>query len=87
MYNFDGDRLIIDSTLSYDDCGELKDFLLDKLDYIEEIELEITEDGIPSSALIALLLSVKKTSPGLKIPVLEKGLQYEKFGKISITTE
>lgn len=87
MYNFDGDRLVLDSTLDYDECGELKDFLVDKLEYIEEIELEMSENSIPSSALVAILLSLKKTNPKINIPFLEKGFESEKFGKISITTE
>mgnify|MGYP001018360227 CR=1 FL=1 len=85
MFNIEGEKLIIDGNLEHDECSGLYEFLKDKLDYIECIELELEENSIPSSALIALLLSAKKTKESLNIPILQEGLSSEKLGKINIT--
>lgn len=69
---FNGDVLTIDSDMSMEEIIEFEEFIRSRVDYVETIE--VNEDGtLQSSALIALLVSLKKTSPNLKIPFLEKG--------------
>lgn len=60
------------------------EFLKSNLEQIESIELDLEEGVVPSSVLIALLLSAKRTKESLKIPILQDGLNSEKLGKINI---
>jgi len=68
----DGDILTIDLNLSMDEIVTLEEFVRPRIEYIERIE---TEDGstLSSSALLSLLVSIKKTRPEIEIPFLEKG--------------
>ncbi len=81
----DGDRLNISLDLKYDEIEELKKFVLPRLEYIEEVGFEGTDDDFPtSSAIIAFLISLKKTKPSLKIDMLDKKeYSFKKFGKAS----
>ncbi|MDD2652549.1 MAG: hypothetical protein PHX44_05820 [Sulfurimonas sp.] len=67
----DGDVLTIDLNLSMDEIVTLEEFIRPRIEYIERIE---TEDGsvLSSSALLSLLVSIKKTRPQIEIPFLEK---------------
>lgn len=67
----DGDVLTIDLNLSMDEIVTLEEFIRPRIEYIERIE---TEDGsvLSSSALLSLLVSIKKTRPEIEIPFLEK---------------
>jgi len=85
MFNIDGDRLVIDGSLEHDECGALFDFLKEKLEYIESIELDLEGDTIPSSALIGLLFSAKKTKESLDIAILKDGWTLPNLGQIKIT--
>lgn len=70
---FDGDALTIDLSMSMEEIKEFEAFVRPRIDYIECIEVE--EGGIlKSSALLALLASLKKTRRELVIPFLEKGI-------------
>lgn len=81
----DGDRLNISLDLKYDEIEELKKFVLPRLEYIEEVGFEGADDDFPtSSAIIAFLISLKKTKPSLKIDMLDnKEYSFKKFGKAS----
>ncbi|MDD3598054.1 hypothetical protein [Sulfuricurvum sp.] len=70
---FDGDALTIGLDMSMEEIREFEQFIRPRIEYIETIEVE--EGGIlKSSALLALLVSLKRTRPELKIPFLEKGV-------------
>lgn len=70
---FDGDTLTIGLDMSMEEIREFEHFVRSRLEYIETIE---TEEGtlLGSSALLALLVSLKKTRSTLKIPFLEQGV-------------
>jgi hypothetical protein len=64
---FDGDVLSIDIDMSIDEVQEFEEFIRTRIDYIETIDVK--EDGeLKSSALIAILTSLKRTKPELNIP-------------------
>jgi hypothetical protein len=85
MFNIDGDVLVLDFSLSYEECSELKEFLKDKLKYLSKIEFEKDSgEETPSSALVALLLSIKKSHDEIEIPALNEGFESKFFGKIKI---
>lgn len=69
---FDGERLDIAYDLKFQELAELKEFIISRLDYIEAIGCEDEATTLPtSSALIAFLISIKKTKPSIKIDLLE----------------
>lgn len=80
---FNGDVLTIDIDMSMEEIIEFEEFIRSRVDYIETIDVQ--EDGnLQSSALIALLASLKQTKPELKIPFLEKGKLVSKmYGTIN----
>lgn len=69
---FDGDVLSIDIDMSLDKISEFEEFIRTRIDYIETIDVKENAE-LQSSALIAILASLKRTKPELKIPFLEKG--------------
>jgi hypothetical protein len=70
---FDGDALTIGLDMSMEEIREFEQFVRPRLEYLETIE---AEEGalLHSSALLALLVSLKRTRSALKIPFLERGL-------------
>ncbi|PHM16957.1 MAG: hypothetical protein CJD30_08925 [Sulfuricurvum sp. PD_MW2] len=69
---FDGDALTIDLSMGIDEIKEFEAFVRPRIDYIDRIE--IGEGGeLKSSALLALLMSLKKTRREIVIPFLDKG--------------
>lgn len=69
---FDGDALTIDLTMGIDEIKEFEAFVRPRIDYIDRIE--IAEGGeLKSSALLALLMSLKKTRREIVIPFLDNG--------------
>ncbi len=69
---FDGDVLTIEPELTMEEIREFEQFIRPRLDYIEVIDIQ--EGGVlHSSALLALLVSLKRTRPELSIPFLEQG--------------
>ncbi|HEX5710545.1 MAG TPA: hypothetical protein VFX68_04300 [Sulfuricurvum sp.] len=69
---FDGDELTIALDMPMEEIREFELFVRPRLEYIESIEVE---EGtmLRSSALLAFLVSLKRTRPEVKIPFLEKG--------------
>jgi hypothetical protein len=82
---FDGDRLNIPLDLKHGEINEIKEFIVERLDYIEEIGFEEGKAALPfSSALLAFLISLRKTKPSLKIEILDNGFfDFGKYGKIN----
>lgn len=79
---FNGDILTIDMSISMEEVAEFEEFVRPRIDYIETIEVD-EEGALRSSALMSLLVSLKRTKPELKIPFLEKGvLVSQKYGTI-----
>jgi hypothetical protein len=78
----DGDRLNISLDLKYDEIDELRKFVLPRLEYIEEVGFESADDDFPtSSAIIAFLISLKKSKPSLKIDMLDNQEHtFKKYG-------
>ena len=81
----DGDKLNIPLDLRSEDIEGLKSFVEPRLEYIEEVGFE-DEEGIEdfpaSSALIAFLVSLKKTKSNIKIPFIDGGgFDFKKLGK------
>lgn len=82
---FDGDRLNIPLDLSYSEINEIKDFISQRLDYIEEIGFEEGKVGLPvTSSLFAFLVSLKKTKPSLKIDMFNSNsFVIDRFGTVN----
>ena len=70
---FDGDVLTIGLDMSMEDVREFEAFIRPRLEYIESIEVE-EGSVMQSSALLALLVSIKRTAHEVRIPFLERGL-------------
>lgn len=70
---FDGDELTIALDMPMEEIREFELFVRPRLEYIETIEVE---EGtlLRSSALLALLVSLKRTRPELNIPFLNQGM-------------
>jgi len=69
---FDGDVLTIGLNMSMEEIREFEQFVRPRLEYLETIEVE-EGSVLQSSALLALLVSLKRTRSILKIPFLERG--------------
>ena len=68
---FNGDVLTIDNSMSMEEILEFEAFIRPRLEYIEMIE--VTQEGtIKSSALLSILVSLKKTKSALQIPFLDQ---------------
>ncbi len=70
---FNGDALMIDTDMSMEEIIKFEEFIRPRIDFIETIEVE-EGCALKSSALLSILVSLKKTRPKLQIPFLEKGL-------------
>jgi len=81
MY-IDGDVLELDIEMDLEEVKTLQLFIKDRLDYIEEILLQRSTDGIPStSALFSLLFWVKHKKPSIKIDFIDTmNLGLEPYG-------
>ena len=78
----DGDILEIDIDMELDDVVALKEFVKDRLKYIEEISVQGEGDNFKTSALFQLLFSIKKVNPSIKIPLIDAPeLTMNAFGK------
>lgn len=69
---FDRDVLTIGLEMTMEEIREFEQFIRPRIEYIERIEAE-AGSVLRSSALLALLASLKRTRPDLAIPFLEKG--------------
>ncbi|MEF3191315.1 MAG: hypothetical protein K6347_02010 [Campylobacterales bacterium] len=80
---FDGDTLNLSPKMTIDEVAAAALFIRDRLDYIEAIGFEEKPNGfVTTSALLALLASVKKSKPGIRIPLLDEGAaEFGRYGK------
>lgn len=78
----DGDVLEIDIEIDLEEVKALHLFVKDRLDYIEEITLLRSSNGLPAtSALFSLLFCIKQMKPSLKIDFIDAmSLDLESYG-------
>ena len=84
MY-IDGDVLELDIEMDLEEVKALQLFIQDRLAYVEEIILQRSKDGIPStSALFSLLFWIKAQKPSIKIDFIETmNLNLETYGMMN----
>lgn len=70
----DGDVLEIELDMDLGEVIELKKFVEPRLEYIESIEVVGEREIFASSSLFALLFSIKKSKPEIRIPMIDEGL-------------
>ena len=83
----DGDVLEIELDMDLGEVMELKKFVQPRLEYIESIEVIGERETFGSSSLFALLLSIKKSKPQIRIPMIDDGaLKLAQYGSLHWTT-
>ena len=84
LFEVDGDQLNISLDMQLDDVIHFYEFIKDKLEYIEAINIEEGElKTFETSALFQLLVSIKKTKPSLSIPIIDnKEVTFSEYGTI-----
>lgn len=70
----DGDVLEIELDMDLGEVIELKKFVEPRLEYIESIEVVGERDLFASSSLFAILFSIKKSKPEIRIPIIDDGV-------------
>ncbi len=79
----DGDVLQIELDDDLEAVKELKDFVKERLEYIDEIIVVGERDTFSTSALFQLLMSIKKSKPDMKIPLIDEGnVTLDQYGKL-----
>lgn len=76
----DGDILEIELDMDINDVLELKNFIADRLEYIESVEIVGDKETFASASLLQLLHSIKKTKPSINISAIDVDLKLEKYG-------
>lgn len=62
---------------------DLKEFVQERLAYIDEIVIVGEKDVFATSALFQLLVSIKQSKPEIKIPIIDDGiLNLAGYGKL-----
>ncbi len=83
MFNIEGEVVNLTLDMELDEVVELKEFLQSRLEYIEEIGIDGNGNDFTTSALLQLLISLKKSKPDIKIPLLEgQNFELKNFGVI-----
>mgnify|MGYP000215200619 CR=1 FL=1 len=77
-----GKRLSSDVLKTQKELDELTSEITLKLDEIESVELTNIENGIQTSALFALLYTLKKRKADIKIPFYDEFKMVENMGKV-----
>ena len=67
----DGDILALELEDDLEEVVEVHKFVKDRLEYIEEISIVGDTSSFATSAMFQLLLSIKKTKPEIKIPIID----------------
>ena len=75
-----GDVLEIELDMDIQDVLELKNFILDRLEYIEEIKVTGEMDSFATSSLFQLLHSIKKSKPSIEIKTISSDLTLINYG-------
>lgn len=78
----DGDTLEIELDMDIKDVLELKNFVADRLEYIEAVSIIGEMKEFSTSSLLQLLFSIKKSKPSIVIDLIDSDLKLEKYGLI-----
>jgi len=78
----DGDVLEIELDMDIGDVFELKNFIADRLEYIEAINVVGEMNSFSSSSLLQLLYSIKKSKPSIEINIIDEDLKLTNYGVI-----
>lgn len=79
----DGDVLELELDADLEAVVELKDFVKDRLAYIDKIVIVGDTSTFATSALFQLLMSIKKSKPEMQIPLLDdESLSIGNYGKL-----
>lgn len=78
----DGDILEIELDMDINEVLELKNFVKDRLEYIEAVKIVGDMDDFASSSLLQLLHSIKKSKPSIVIDGFDDGLKLQRYGTI-----
>ncbi|NWF66536.1 MAG: hypothetical protein HXX81_03605 [Campylobacterales bacterium] len=81
MY-IDGDRLEIGFDIEVDEFEELKSFIMERLNYIDSVNVTGDDLNMKSSTLIQFLASIKKSKPTIKINLFDSEYCFKKYQKI-----
>ena len=81
----DGDTLEIELDMDIKDVLELKQFVADRLEYIEAVSVTGEMNRFSSSSLLQLLHSIKKSKPSISIGVIDSDLKLDDYGVIHWT--
>lgn len=76
----DGDILEIELDLDIQGVLDLKNFIIERLEYIEEIKIVGEMKRFSSSSLFQLLHSIKKSKPTISISAIEGNLSLSDYG-------
>lgn len=72
MFEVDGETLNVEIDMSLEEVLELREFLLPRLEYIEAVGVRgVDQAQLATSALLQLLVSLKRSNPDLDITLLE----------------
>ena len=77
-----GDILEIELDMDVKDVHELKNFVADRLEYIDAVSITGEMNDFSSSSLLQLLHSIKKSKPSIKIDVIDSDLTLKNYGVI-----
>jgi hypothetical protein len=79
----DGDVIEIELSDDIEAVIELKEFVKNRLNYIDTINVVGDKETFTTSSLFQLLMSIKKTQPEINIPILDEGsVALSQFGKL-----
>jgi len=78
----DGDILEIELDMDIEGVLELKQFVSNRLEYIEAIALTGEMNDFSSSSLLQLLHSIKKSKPSINIVAIDYDLKLDNYGVI-----
>ena len=78
----DGDTLEIDLDMDIKEVLELKNFVEQRLEYIEAVVITGELDAFVSSSLLQLLHSIKLSKPSIQIDAIEADLKLEEYGTL-----
>ncbi|MBB5020829.1 hypothetical protein [Desulfurispira natronophila] len=80
MFELDADTLNISIDMDAEEVEQLRQFLQNRLEYIEHIGLQGPREKLGSSSLLQLLTAIKRNRPDLGITLFEGPLEFDQQG-------
>lgn len=74
--------LVVNSQINNEEIVELVSKIVLEIENIDEIQVEDLDKGVATSALFALLQSIKKNKPEIKIPFFNDFKEVLNMGKV-----